>query len=86
MKLVICEPFVLKFGAVDDSWFPDYDGYRAAAQRVATAAGAVFVPFQTMFDRATKIAPPELWLADGVHPKPDGAALMADWWLQAVGA
>jgi lysophospholipase L1-like esterase len=86
VKLVICEPFVLKVGAVDDSWFPEFDGYRAAAKRVAESAGAVFVPFQTMFDRAATIAPPERWLRDGVHPTGDGAALMADWWLRAVGA
>ncbi|MGD9635194.1 MAG: SGNH/GDSL hydrolase family protein [Pirellulales bacterium] len=86
VKLVVCEPFVLKVGAVDDSWFPAFDGYRAAAKRVAESAGAVFVPFQTMFDRAVKIAPPERWAADGVHPTGDGAALMAHWWLRAVGA
>lgn len=86
VKLVVCEPFVLKVGAVDDSWFPAFDGYRAAAKRVAKSVGAVFVPFQTMFERAVKIAPPERWAADGVHPTDDGAALMAHWWLRAVGA
>jgi lysophospholipase L1-like esterase len=86
VKLVVCEPFVLKFGAVEDSWFPDFDGYRAAAKRVAEEAGATFVPYQTMFDRAIEIAPPQRWLVDGVHPTSDGAALMAHWWLRAVGA
>jgi lysophospholipase L1-like esterase len=84
VKLVVCEPFVLKVGAVDDTWFPAFDDYRAAAKRLAESIGAVFVPFQTMFDRAAKIAPPERWLRDGVHPTSDGAALMADWWLRAV--
>jgi lysophospholipase L1-like esterase len=86
VKLVLCEPFVLRVGAVDDSWFPEFDGYRAAARRVAEQAGAVFVPFQEMFDAAVKIAPPARWAADGVHPAPDGAALMAHAWLNAVGA
>lgn len=85
VKLVMCEPFVLRVGAVDDSWFPEFDGYRAAARRVAEKAGAVFVPFQEMFDAAVKIAPPERWAADGVHPAPDGAALMAHAWLNFVG-
>jgi lysophospholipase L1-like esterase len=85
VKLVICEPFVVKTGAVNDAWFPGFDGYRAAAKRVAESAGATFVPFQTMFDLAVKIAPPERWAADGVHPTNDGAALMAHWWLKAVG-
>jgi lysophospholipase L1-like esterase len=86
VKLVILEPFVLKVGAVDDSWFPEFDGYRAAAKRVAESTGATFVPFQTMFDIAVKIAPPARWAGDGVHPSDDGAALMAHWWLRGVGA
>jgi lysophospholipase L1-like esterase len=86
VRLVICEPFVLKCGNVDDTWFPEFDGYRAAAKKVAGDSGAAFVPFQSMFDAATTIAPPERWAADGVHPTPDGAALMAHWWLKAAGA
>jgi lysophospholipase L1-like esterase len=86
VKLVICEPFVLKVGAVDDAWFPEFDGYRAAAKRVAEEAGAVFVPFQSMFDAAAKIAPPAHWAADGVHPTTHGAALMAHAWLKVIGA
>jgi lysophospholipase L1-like esterase len=85
VKLVVCEPFVLRFGAVDDKWFPAFDGYRAAARRVSDAAGAIFVPFQTMFDEAAKIAPPERWARDGVHPTSDGAALMAHTWMKTVG-
>lgn len=86
VKLVICEPFVLKAGKVNDRWFPAYDGYRAAAKHVAEEFGAVFVPFQSMFDAASKIAPPAAWAKDGVHPTPDGAAIMAAAWRSAVGA
>jgi lysophospholipase L1-like esterase len=82
--LVICEPFVLRCGAVTDAWFPKFDGYRTAAKRVAEQAGAIFVPFQTMFDEASKIAPPERWAGDGVHPSADGAALMAHTWRRVV--
>ena len=86
VKLVVCEPFVLKCGAVDDKWFPEFDDYRSAARRVATSTNAVFVPFQEMFDRAVEFAPPEYWAEDGVHPTNFGAALMAHAWLQAIGA
>ena len=85
VKLVICEPFTLKTGHVNDKWFPAIDGYRAAAKRVAEDAGAAFVSFQTMFDAAVKIAPPSRWAGDGVHPTSDGAALMAHWWLRTAG-
>jgi lysophospholipase L1-like esterase len=86
VKLVVCEPFVLRCGVVDDKWFPEFDSYRAAARRVATAFGATFVPFQAMFDEALKYAPPAYWAADGVHPTMAGAALMAHTWLRLVAA
>jgi lysophospholipase L1-like esterase len=85
VRLVVCEPFVLSCGAVDDSWFPEFDTYRAAARRVATAHGATWVPFHAMFDAATKHAPPAHWAGDGVHPSANGAALMAQTWLRATG-
>jgi hypothetical protein len=37
-----------------------------------------------MFDEAIKLAPPEHWAKDGVHPSDYGAALMAHNWLKAV--
>ena len=82
--LVICEPFVLRCGAVKDDWLPKFDGYRAGAKRVAEQAGAIFVPFQSMFDEASKLAPAERWAKDGVHPSADGAALMAHTWRRVV--
>ncbi len=86
VRLVICEPFVLRCGAVNDKWFPQFDQYRAAAQRVAKAHKATFVAFQSMFDAAVKFAPPEYWAKDGVHPSSAGAALMAHAWVKAVNA
>ena len=85
-KFMLCEPFVLRCGSVTDKWFPDFDHYRAAARRVADARGATFVPFQAMFDEAVKYAPPAQWAADGVHPTPTGASLMAHTWLKHVEA
>ena len=84
VKLVICEPFVLRCGAVDDKWFPTFDGFRASAKKMADEFHAMFVPFQSMFDRAVEYAPPEHWAGDGVHPTPYGAALMAHQWILSV--
>jgi lysophospholipase L1-like esterase len=84
VKLVVCEPFVLRCGAVNDTWFPDFDGYRAAAQNIAKSFGAAFVPFQSVFDDAIQDAPPAYWAADGVHPTMAGAQRMAQAWLTAV--
>lgn len=84
VKLVVCEPFVLRCGAVNEKWFPQFDAYRAAARRVAEAHKAAWVPFQSMFDTAVQFAPPEHWAKDGVHPSPAGAALMAHTWVKVV--
>ncbi len=86
MKLVICEPFVLRCGAVTDEWFPEFDERRSAARRVADLAGATWVPFQSMFDDAVSDeTPPEYWAGDGVHPTMAGHALMAKTWLEVTG-
>ena len=84
VKLVLCEPFLLNCGAVDDSWFAEFDLFRAVVRRMSAEFDTAFVPFQSMFDQATSFAPPDHWAADGVHPTSHGAALMAHHWLQAV--
>jgi len=84
-RIIICEPFVLRCGAVKDDWFPEFDAYRAAAKKVAETHGATFVPFHGIFEEASDIAPPDHWAKDGVHPSPFGSAMMARAWLRAVG-
>lgn len=85
-KIVVCEPFVLKCGAVKENWFPEFDQRREAAKRVADGAGTVWVPFQTMFDEAVSSGTePSYWAGDGVHPTLAGHALMAGEWLRVVG-
>ena len=44
---------------------------------------AVFVPLQEIFDNALKSAPESQWSGDGVHPTPQGHALIANAWLDA---
>jgi lysophospholipase L1-like esterase len=85
-KLVICEPFVLRCGAVNDTWFPDFETRRGYAKEVADKAGAMWVPFQEMFNEAVEAGTkPEYWAADGVHPSVAGHALMAKTWREVVG-
>jgi lysophospholipase L1-like esterase len=84
VKLVICEPFVLRCGAVTEKWFPEFDKFRVAAKKISNEFKTHFVPFQSVFDQATTIAPPEHWAKDGVHPSSNGAALMAHFWLKSV--
>ncbi len=84
-RIVICEPFVLKCGAVTDKWFPEFDERREAAVKLANELKLTLVPFQQLFNRAVKQAPPEYWAADGVHPTLAGHALMANEWRKVTG-
>jgi len=84
VKLIICEPFALHYGSVDEAWTSAFAPYRAAAKRVAKACQALFIPFQTRFDEAVNYAPPKYWSKDGVHPSMAGAALMAYAWTKAA--
>jgi len=84
VHLIVLEPFVLRTGAVDARWFPEFDQRRAAAARVAARARATFVPLQTVFNQQSRSAPPEYWAADGVHPTPAGHAVIAEQWRRAA--
>ncbi len=83
--LVVCEPFVLRCGAVNDSWFPEFEQRRAVAEKLAVELKLTFVPFQQMFNEALKQAPANYWAGDGVHPTLAGHALMAKTWREVVG-
>ena len=85
-KLVVCEPFVLKTGAVGDKWFPKFDEFRAAAKQVADEFAHAWVPFQSVLNAAEQFAPAATWAGDGVHPSQKGAAVLANAWNRAVGA
>jgi lysophospholipase L1-like esterase len=86
VQIVICEPFVLRCGAINDKWFPEFDERRAAAKRVSQKHKTLWAPFQTMFDEAVAAGtPPNYWAGDGVHPSPAGHSLMAQAWRKTVG-
>jgi lysophospholipase L1-like esterase len=85
ITIVVLEPFVLRVGAVDASWFPAFDERRAAAARVAAAVDARFVPLQGVFDARAAEMGAEALAKDGVHPTPAGHALIAQQWRAVVG-
>jgi len=85
VKLVIGEPFAVRgIKAVDDKWYPAFDAYRRAARELAGKHGAVFIPYQTVFDKAQQKAPGVYWTYDGVHPSLAGSQLMTHAWLAVV--
>ncbi|HLN56600.1 MAG TPA: SGNH/GDSL hydrolase family protein [Bacteroidales bacterium] len=85
VKLIICEPYAVKgVKAVDDKWYPEFYDYQKAAREIAGKFGAIFVPFQKVYDEAQKRAPGSYWTPDGVHASFAGAQLMAKAWMEAV--
>lgn len=87
IDIVICEPFYLMCGAVNDTWVEPMGELQAAAKRQADIFSAVWVPFQNMFDDAVAgDVKPQYWAGDGVHPTMAGHMLMAKNWLAAVNA
>jgi len=86
--LILLEPFVLKASATEErweEWRAKLDEYGRITRELAQEYGAIFVPLQAAFDRATKRAPAAYWLHDGVHPTAAGHDLIAGEWLAAVG-
>ncbi|MCX6302448.1 MAG: SGNH/GDSL hydrolase family protein [Bacteroidia bacterium] len=85
VKLIICEPFAVNgVKAVDEKWYPEFYDYQKAARDIAAQFGAVFIPYQSVFDEAQKLAPGSYWTGDGVHPSLAGAQLMAEAWVNVV--
>ena len=83
-KIVLLEPFVLVTGAVDESWIDEINARRQVVKEVAEEFGVIFLPLQDMFNEATKLAPANYWLKDGVHPTAAGHKLISDAWLKAT--
>jgi lysophospholipase L1-like esterase len=85
VKLIIGEPYaVTGVKSVDEKWFPDFNEYRVAAKEIAESYDAVFIPYQSVYDKAQKEAPGVYWTVDGVHPTLAGANLMAHAWMEVM--
>ena len=83
VKLVLMEPFVLPFGAVQENWLEELRQRREIVAALSKEFNAVFIPCQKILDDACAIMPQEYWLADGVHPTLAGHQLLADAWIEA---
>lgn len=84
VKLLIGEPFVLLDGSAikADKWRGQFEAYQAASRQIAVDFGAVFIPYQSVFDKALLTAPASYWCPDGVHPSMAGNYLMAKAWQE----
>lgn len=87
MQLILCEPFILAVGKVKEKgngYSTEIEKRQNVVKRLSEEFKAVFVPFQSAFNKALKKAPADYWIWDGIHPMPAGHELMAREWLHHV--
>ena len=84
VKLILLEPFVLLSEVVEESWIDEINARRAVVKKLAEEFNAIFIPCQSILDKALEKAPQEFWLRDGVHPTLAGHQLLADAWIEAT--
>ena len=85
-KIVLCEPYLLPFTKKQESeWRIDLNPKIEAVKELAAEFDTIFVPLDGVFAKAAEIRDKSFWLYDGVHPTPNGHALIAQHWLKAVG-
>ncbi len=84
VKLILCEPFVLKGSATADKYqeFCEVKQYAAVVKKLAEEFGAGFVALQDKLDEAAERNGVEPYLYDGVHPDVAGGKLIAEEWLK----
>lgn len=86
LRLVILEPFTLFQESNENNDFMTADVAKRGkfTKKLAAEFDAVFIPSQSILNKACKRAPKEYWSADGIHLTPAGHQLVADAWLAGV--
>lgn len=81
--LMLVEPYFVPVREDQTAWLDDLDLKRAAVRRLAERFGATFVPLHDSMTAAADVHGAAAIVPDGVHPTPQGAALIAEAWLAA---
>jgi lysophospholipase L1-like esterase len=82
-RLILVEPFVIETNR-EDAFRTEVARYARVVEGLARAHTAVFVPFQSAFDRMSTV-PGNAWSPDRVHPNAAGTTLMTSEYLAAIG-
>ena len=85
-RVVLLEPFVLPHPVDRKTWRADLNPRIDIVRELANKYDAILVPLDRIFTEACTRREPAFWAEDGVHPSLPGHALIAQSWLQAVGA
>ena len=90
IKLMIIAPYVLKGTGTCHPEQPDYfERFQkdvaekaAVAKKIAEKYNLPLIELQPAFDEACKLAGPDYWTADGVHPTACGHELIKRLWIE----
>lgn len=85
-RIVIMEPYVLPTQKDRLAWREDLDPKIQAIRQLAAEFADAYVPLDGLFTAASFRADMTVWLPDGVHPSNAGHGLIAQAWIEAVGA
>ncbi|MFT4284840.1 MAG: SGNH/GDSL hydrolase family protein [Protaetiibacter sp.] len=85
-RLILVEPFLVPVDEAQREWLDDLAGKRDAVASLATEFRAAFVPLHRILTVAAAHHGAAAIAADGVHPTPLGAELIAESWEAAEGA
>ena len=86
--LVLCEPFILPVGRVNediDAWQSKVKTVQTIVRKLSKEFNTSLIELQTPFNEACKKAPANYWIWDGIHPMPAGHELMAQAWIKKNG-
>lgn len=91
IKLILIAPYVVEGNCTcNTDEMPDRLGrFRVdvaekaeAVKRIAKKYNLPLIEMQPIIDEACKIAAPDYWTTDGVHPKPAGHTLIKNAWIK----
>ena len=85
-RLLLVEPFFVPVSDAQAAWLEDLDAKRAAVRRLAERFDATLVELHDGVGAAAAEHGAGAIVPDGVHPTPQGAAIIADAWLAAYAA
>ena len=79
-RIIMCEPFLL---SVDNNAYrEDLNPKIEVIRKLAKEYDTVLVPLDKIFHEACSLRTSEYWAPDGVHPSPEGHALIAESWIK----
>jgi lysophospholipase L1-like esterase len=84
-RLVLADPYLIEPDRADPHRAAS-DRYGAVVAALAAEFGAVHVQTQRAFDQVLTWSDPDDWADDRIHPNLPGHAVLADAFLQAIGA